>query len=142
MRLAAAVDSDFGRVNPLRQQQFLSPQGGRLSGRGKSVLVTLLALPLLFSASLAHARSKPDPDKHAQKVAKKLAHFKAGALVHLVFVNATESTGTLDTLGAVNFTLLNIETNAAETHSYTEVEAISKGSNAIGRSARFRVRGR
>jgi|GEM_PF-2148512 len=107
----------------------------------RKMLYLAMLLVLLASSPLAMARSKPDPDKQAHKVAKKLAHFKQGALVHLVFANNTESTGALGQLGEHSFTLLNVETNARETHSYAEVESIRKGSNEIGEGTRRNRRG-
>jgi glutamine cyclotransferase len=91
-----------------------------------------LAFVLLAPAPIANARSKPNPDKYAHKIEKKLAHFKKGALLHIVYTNNAESTGTLGELGDRSFTLINVETNATERHDYIDVESIGKGSNNIG----------
>jgi hypothetical protein len=91
-----------------------------------------LAFVLLATAPITYARSKPDPDKYAHKIEKKLAHFKQGALLHIVFANNAESTGTLGELGNHSFTLINVENNATERHNYLDVYSIGKGSNAIG----------
>lgn len=94
------------------------------------------ALLLLVPAPAAHARSKPDPDKYAHKIEKKLAHYKKGALLHIVFLNNTDSTGTLGELSDHSFSFVNLETNATETHNYADVDSVSKGSNDIGKSHR------
>jgi len=91
-----------------------------------------LAFLLLAPAPIANARSKPDPDKYARKIEKKLAHFKKGALLHIVYTNNTESTGTLGELGDRSFTLINVDTNATERHNYIDVDSVGKGSNNIG----------
>lgn len=101
----------------------------------RRVIFLVLAGALLVPATVAPARSKPDPDKYAQKVAHKLAHFKKGALVHLTFADASESTGTLGQLGDASFTLFNVESNATETHRYADVDQIAKGKNEIGASS-------
>jgi hypothetical protein len=95
-----------------------------------------LALALLVPAPVAQARSKPDPAKMEQKVEKKLAHYKKGTLLHLVFAGSTESTGTLGQLGEHSFTLVNVDTNATETHNYLDVESVGKGSDTVGGRAR------
>ena len=94
-----------------------------------------LALALLAPAASSYARSKPDPDKQARKVQKKLSHFKKGALVHVVFSNGSESTGGLGDLGERDFKLTNVETNTVETHGYLEVDSVSKGSESIGKGS-------
>jgi hypothetical protein len=94
-----------------------------------------LALALLAPATLVHARSTPDPDKYARKIEKKLAHYKKGALLHVVFANNSDSTGSIGQLGDHSFTLVNVETNATETHNYADVYSVGKGSDSIGQGA-------
>jgi hypothetical protein len=96
------------------------------------------ALAVVLPAPMAQARSKPDPDKYAHKVEKKLSNYKKGALLHLVFVNNTESTGTLAQLGEGSFTFVNLDTNTTETHKYADVESIGKGSETVGGQSRKR----
>ena len=100
-------------------------------------LIALLcfALVLVAPAPVAMARSKAAPDKVAQKVEKKLAHYKKGALLHLTFKNNKESTGTLRELGESSFTLMNLDTNTLETHNYVDVDTIGKGSEEIGKGS-------
>jgi hypothetical protein len=98
-------------------------------------MVLVVAGVFAVSGPLAQARSKPDPDKYAHKIEKKLAHYKKGALLHIVFSNNAETTGTVGELGDKFFTLTNVETNAAETHNYADVYTIGKGSNAIGQGS-------
>lgn len=111
-------------------------------GNGKRIAkIFCLATALLLVAGpqTLQARTRPDADKHAQKMEKKLARFKPGALVHLVFSNHAESTGTLIEMGEQEFSLSNVETNATEHHTYRDVLEVSKGHNEIGRgSGHFR----
>lgn len=94
-----------------------------------------LAIAVLAPAPASYARSKPDPEKAARKIEKRLAHFKKGTLVRVVLTNGSESTGTVGELGERSFTLTNVETNAPETHSYLEVNSVSKGKDEIGKGS-------
>jgi hypothetical protein len=102
----------------------------------RRVAVFAFVLALVAPAPLLLARSKPDPDKYAHKVEKKLAHYKKGALLHLAFANNTESTGTLGEMADLSFKFVNVETNAVETHNYADVDSIGKGSETIGKVSR------
>ena len=81
---------------------------------------------------LCHAESGSKADKHAQKMEKKLSKFKAGTLLHLEFNNNTECIGTVNTLSDQSFTFNNSDTNAKETHLYSDVTAVEKGKQYIG----------
>jgi outer membrane lipoprotein-sorting protein len=99
---------------------------------GKSVLCLAAALALIACVPACYARSGSKVDKHAQKIEKKLARYKTGTLLHLQFSNATESSGTLDTLSDTSFSFNNTDTNAKETHLYGDVTSVEKGKQYIG----------
>lgn len=94
-----------------------------------------LAFALLAPSPAGYARSKPDPERAARKIEKRLAHFKKGELVRVVLTNGDASTGTVGELGERSFTLTNVETNAQETHNYLEVNSVSKGKEEIGKGS-------
>lgn len=110
-----------------RRTCFSSP--ARLAG-------CVLALGLLVAAPCAYASHPPDPAKVERKVVKKLESFKKGALVHVLFHDGSDSTGTLGRLDDHSFTLVNVESNATETHRYLDVDTIGKGSDEIGQHGR------
>jgi hypothetical protein len=102
---------------------------------GRRLILLAFVATLLAPSPALYARSKPNPEKYAHKIEKKLANTKKGVLLHIVFVNNTESTGTLGQLGERSFTLINVETNATETYNYIDVASIGKGSNSIGKGS-------
>ncbi len=99
---------------------------------GKIVLCLAAALMLAACVPICQARSGSKADKHAQKMEKKLAKFKTGTFLHLEFNNNTECTGTINTLSDTSFTFNNSETNAKETHQYSDVSKVEKGKQYIG----------
>jgi hypothetical protein len=99
---------------------------------GKSALCLAAALVLVGCLPLCQAKSGSKVDKHAQKIEKKLSKYKTGTLLHLAFSNNTECTGTVNTLSDTSFTFNNSDTNAKETHLYSEVSSVEKGKEYIG----------
>jgi hypothetical protein len=102
---------------------------------GKAVVGTAVALALIFCVPVCLAKSGSKADKHAQKMEKELAKFKAGALVHLELNNNTECTGTVNKLSDTSFTFNNSENNATETHLYSDVARVEKGEEYIGQGS-------
>jgi hypothetical protein len=84
---------------------------------------------------MCQARSGSKADKQAQKVAKKLSRYKTGTLLHLEFNNNSECTGTVNTLSDASFTFNNTDTNAKETHQYSDVSSVAKGKEYIGQGS-------
>lgn len=99
---------------------------------GKSALCLAAALLLVAWAPVCQARSGSKTEKHAQKIEKKLSKYKAGTLLHLEFSDNTECTGTLNALSDTSFTISNSDTNAKETHLYSDVTHVEKGKQYIG----------
>jgi hypothetical protein len=102
---------------------------------GKAMVTLAVALALIVCVPVCQAKSGSKADKHAQKIGKKLARFKAGTLLHLEFNNNTECTGTVDKLSDTSFTFNNSETNAKETHQYGDVLTVDKGKEYIGQGS-------
>jgi len=102
---------------------------------GKWVLCLAVTLVLAASVPLCEARSGSKAEKHAQKIQKKLSKYKAGTLLHLQFNDNTECTGTLNTLADTSFTFNNSETNAKESHNYSDVSDVEKGQSYIGKGS-------
>ena len=102
---------------------------------GKAMVTLAVALALIVCVPVCQAKSGSKVDKHAQKIGKKLARFKAGTLLHLEFNNNTECTGTVYKLSDASFTFNNSETNAKETHQYGDVSTVDKGKEYIGQGS-------
>lgn len=102
---------------------------------GKAALCVTTALVLIAFVPPCQARTDTKVDKRAQKIEKKLSKFKTGTLVHLEFNNNTECSGTVNTLSDTSFTFNNTETNAKETHLYSDVSRVEKGKEYIGQGS-------
>jgi hypothetical protein len=102
----------------------------RLNNGGKIALC--LAVALVMCVPVCLAKSNSNVDKHAQKMQKKLAKYKSGTLLHLELNNNTDCTGTVNTLSDTSFIFNNSENNAKETHLYSEVASVEKGTTYIG----------
>jgi hypothetical protein len=102
---------------------------------GKRVLWFAVALVLIAGVPFCQARSESKAEKHAQKVQKKLSKYKTGTLLHLEFNDNTECTGTMNTLADTSFTFNNTETNAKESHNYSDVSDVEKGRTYIGQGS-------
>lgn len=91
-----------------------------------------LCAPMSHSSS---AKSLEKQTKQAKKIHSRLARFSPGALVHLQFRDGSESTGKLGKLSENSFALTNSDSNASETHQYSEVTKIDKGKEYIGKNS-------
>ena len=107
----------------------------RVSFGGKSVIYLVAALFFVACVPMCQAGSGSKVDKHAQKIEKTLSRFNTGTLLHLDFNNNTECTGTVNTLSDASFTFNNSETNAKETHLYSDVSRVEKGKEYIGQGS-------
>jgi hypothetical protein len=102
---------------------------------GKRLLCLAVAMVLVASVPVCQARSGSKAEKHAQKVQKKLSKYKPGTLLHLEFNDNAECTGTVNTLSDTSFTFNNSETNAKESHNYSDVSNVDKGKTYIGQGS-------
>jgi beta-mannanase len=99
------------------------------------VVCLAAALVLIACVPACQARSVSKADKHAQKIAKTLARYKTGTLLHLEFSNNTECSGTLNTLSDTSFSFNNSDNNAKETHNYGDVTRVEKAKEYIGQGS-------
>ncbi len=104
----------------------------RANSGGKWALCLGVALVLAGCVSICQAQSGSKADKHGQKIEKKLSKYKTGTLLHLEFSNSPECNGTVNTLSDKSFTFTNSDTNAKETHLYSDVSDVTKGKEYIG----------
>lgn len=102
---------------------------------GKSALCLAAAFFLVLCVPVCQLRAESKVDKRAQKIEKKLSKFKTGTLLHLQFNNSTECTGTVNTLSDTSFSFNNSESNARETHLYSDVSRVEKGKEYIGQGS-------
>ncbi len=92
------------------------------------IAVCLLAavMPSCRAESAAHIA------KHARKMEKKLAKYREGTYLHLVFRDGAESLGSLGAVEVGSFTFTDADTNATHTYRYMDVARVEKGEEYIG----------
>jgi hypothetical protein len=100
---------------------------------GKSIMGLALVCALL--APVCQAQSSTSLDKHARKVQKTLTKYPAGSYLHVTLRDRTQSSGTLGALSATSFSITNADTNAAETHLFSDVAEVQKGKAFIGKGS-------
>lgn len=108
---------------------------------GSKLMLGLAAvLALTVCVPVCQAKSGSKAEKHAQKMQKKLSHYKPGTLLRLTFNDNSECTGTVNTLSDASFTFNNTDTNQKETHNYSDVSDVEKGKQYIGQGSTSRHR--
>jgi hypothetical protein len=94
------------------------------------VLIVLMGL-----LPACQAQTATTLDKHARKIHKKLAHYPAGAYLHLTLRDHSDQYGSLGSLSDASFRFTNSDANKTETHLYSEVAGVKKGKEYIGEGA-------
>jgi len=113
--------------------------GGRLMaglalGLALSAFVPVCAArPAAYPAVAQKAEQKQD--KHARKIAKQLAKFKPESFLQLSLRDNSDHFGTLGTLSETSFTFNNTESNASETHLYSDVSEVKKSKRFVDEGA-------
>jgi hypothetical protein len=102
---------------------------------GRRMVWLAVVCAMLAYVPASQARSAKSVEKQAQKIEKKLAKYKAGSYLHLVFSDNTESSGSLGALSDTTFSFTNTESNVKETHRYSDVERVEKGKVYIGQGS-------
>jgi hypothetical protein len=95
------------------------------------VLALLVALPSC-QAKTNPAKAQKNLDKQAHKIQNELSRYKAGSLLLLTMRDGTQTTGKLGALSDSSFAFTNADSNANETHSYSDVKKVEKAKEYIG----------
>ena len=106
-----------------------------LSVAKRTVLCVALALACSIAAPMGHAVSAKSLEKQAKKIESALAKFPKGAFLHFHFRDGSEGTGHLGNLSENSFSFTNSESNADETHQYSDVTKVEKGKEYIGKDS-------
>jgi hypothetical protein len=99
---------------------------------GRSAVRLTLAWTLVAMVPAAQAQSAGNLDKHERKIHKQMERFAAGAYVNVELRDGTERAGQLGEVAPAAFTLIDSDTNAKETHAYSEVMHVSESKEYIG----------
>ncbi len=96
-----------------------------------------VALALFVAVPASHAKTSPDKtakalQKQAHKTQSALAKYQAGSLLRLSMRDGTQTTGKLGTMSENSFAFVNADSNANETHLYSDVTRVEKAKEYIG----------
>ncbi len=105
---------------------------------GRSAIRLALAWALLALVPGAQAQSAVNLNKHERKIHKRLEHYAAGTYVNVELRDGTDRAGLLGTVAPASFTLTDSDSNAEETHSYSEVARVAKSREYIGEGSESR----
>jgi hypothetical protein len=102
----------------------------------KSIVPLALVWTLIAIATVCQAQSTggaaPNLDKHARKIHKRLTHYSPGTYVSVVLRDGSDGSGALVALAPSSFTVNDADSNARETHYYSDVSSVSRGKEYIG----------
>ncbi len=98
----------------------------------KTILCLAALLAFVALVPVCHARSARNDEKQARKIQTKLSKYQPGSYVHLYFRDKTDSIGALGALSDTSFAFINSDSNAKETHLYSDVSRVEKGKETIG----------
>ena len=99
---------------------------------GRSVVRLALAWTLLAAVPACQAQAAPNLNKHERKIHKRLLQYAPGTYVSVEMRDGSERAGLLGTVAPASFTLTDSDSNAEETHTYSEVARVSKSTEYIG----------
>ena len=105
----------------------------------KSFLCLAVALLTVATAPVAIAETNPNAnlDKHARKIERRLAKFRAGSYIQVDFRDRSESVGSLGALSQTTFQFTDADNNRVETYSYSQVSDVRQGKEYIGEGSEF-----
>ena len=107
---------------------------------GRSTVKLALGWILLAMVPAAQAQTAPNLGKHERKIHKRMERYSAGTYVNVELRNGTERAGLLGTVAPASFTLTDSDSNAQETHGYSEVARVTKSREYIGEGSEHHFR--
>ena len=100
-------------------------------------LAVSLTIALALFVPACHATTSQDKSaknlaKQAHKTQSALARYQAGSLLRLTLHDGTQTTGKLGTMSENSFAFVNTDSNANETHLYSDITKVEKAKEYIG----------
>ncbi|MGD0471245.1 MAG: hypothetical protein ABSA54_22970 [Terriglobales bacterium] len=100
--------------------------------RRRSIIHLAIAWALIVVVPVSLAEPSTPLDKHARKIEKRLAKYRAGAFLEVDFRDSSQSMGSLGALSAASFQFTDAANNLTQTHLYAEVARVKKAKEYIG----------
>ena len=99
---------------------------------GNTAACLAIVFVLITATPVSHALLSKSEEKEAHKMHSKLAKYPAGSFLHLSFRDGSQSNGKVGALTDTGFSFTNADSNANETHAYSDVTKIQKVKQYIG----------
>lgn len=100
-------------------------------GRG-AFFAMAIVLALIALAPASHAQSAAKAEKHARKIERRLAKYRAGATIKVDFRDDSQAIGLLHGFNEANFQIANSDSNKLQTFQYADVTRVKKTREYIG----------
>jgi hypothetical protein len=100
--------------------------------RRHAMLLFAVALTFVAAAPRTRADSPARQEKHARKMEKHLAKYRAGTLVQLDLRDSSVEVGSLGRLSDATFQIVNSDNNKLQTYNYSDVSSVKRGKEYIG----------
>lgn len=117
-----------------------SPAQIRLRIWRSTFLIACLALTVFAATPSSRADSPEKIEKHAQKMQKHLARYRAGTLLQIDLRDSGEALGSLGQLSDTSFQIQSIDSNKTLTFKYADVASVRRGREYIGAGSEHHVR--
>jgi hypothetical protein len=96
------------------------------------VVFLCFALALITLLPAAQAQLSTSLDKHARRMEKHLAKYRAGSFLQVDLRDSSETIGSLGALSDASFQFTDSDSNKTVTIAYADVASVKKGTEYIG----------
>lgn len=100
--------------------------------RSNLLLLVAMTFTIIALAPTLRAESSANLDKHARKIEKRLAKYRAGAFVEVDLRGSGQAMGSLRDLSDATFQITDADNNKVETFGYADVARVRKIKEYIG----------
>ncbi len=100
--------------------------------RSNSCILIAIAFASIALAPTSRAESSAKMEKHARKIEKRVAKYRAGTLLQVDFRDNSEALGSLGNVSDATFQITNADSNKMQTFNYADVTRVKKTNEYIG----------
>lgn len=97
-----------------------------------AVLLVVVAMGWTMLSPASRAASPTKLEKHARKIAKKLARYRPGAFLEVDLRNGDSILGSLGKLAGADFQILDSDSNKMQSVDYADVASVKTAKEYIG----------
>jgi len=95
-------------------------------------LLAAVAFLMVVCTPAGRAESPANIDKHARKIEKHVARYRAGTLLQIDFRDNSEAVGSLGEVSDATFQITNADSNKLQTFNYADVTRVKRTKEYVG----------